>query len=517
MILRIGWAALRSTLARHWPLLPILAVALLLRLYRLDACALWTDELFSLQSSAGRGFWVEELPRGVVMEPAARPTSLAAAAPVWDVYEGQATDTNPPLYYMVLRLWREAFGDSVDALRSLSVIATLGTVAAMYAAGAAMGGRGVAALAASLACVSATQIIYAHEVRGYAMAAAFAAVAGAAVLRIQRDGCTRARGAMLGASAALAVCTVYLAAMPVLAVAIHAGTQLRGAARRKTLIAGGAAAAVTLLAIGPLLAQQRHYLGLRNQWLKSDGPREIGAVAREGAIDVIEQVAPLQQRSGDLAGAMGCVLLAAAVPLYIWVPGSRLWLVWIALSMGALVVMDLSGDKTHLQKLRYTMLTGPGVFGLVASLATVRVRGAPLRWGWLVPWAVVLFGAVGVPAAYERERGMKEDWTILQKFEASSGVRADDLWVMAAYGGRRWDHILYLGTSRHARTPRLAAAILDDPRADLAAVRAEVEKRGRVVLFLEVGSPPPDIVPPAWHVQGRTLFPTVGMLTLYAR
>lgn len=497
----------------HWPLLLILALAAALRIYGLDARTLWTDELFSLQSSAARGFWVEDLPRGAVMDPAPRPTSLAQAGPLWAIYPTQNTDTNPPLYYMCLRLWREAFGDSTSALRSLSVVATLFTVIAMYAAGLSMGGRKVAVIAGLLCALSATQVLYAHEVRGYAMACAFVAVAAAALLRIERDGATPVRLSLLVAGATLGICTVYLAAMPVLAMGTHAAANLRGRDRLRTLAAGGLILVLTTLSVGPLLSHQRHFLGLRNQWMNAPAPRTAGEVCSEAAVDVLTQLAVVQERSGGFAELLGWALVLGAIPLYWFVRPARLWLVWVALSIGALMVMDLAGQKTHLRWLRYTMLAGPGVIGIAASLATT----AKSKFGWLVPAALALFAAVSVPATYETELGKKEDWTVLRKFVASAHVRDDDLWVVAAYGMRRWDHILYLGLSRCLPTPEMRAVIVDDPAQVSSALRDSIERQGRMVLFSEAGTNATSIVPPGWQVKGTALFPIVGSLTLYER
>src|SRR5919201_5857934 len=72
----------------------ILAAGYALRLYKLTAVALWFDESISVALTSYP--WREMLARA-------------------------AEDIGPPLYFVVLKLWIIALGDSVVALRALSL------------------------------------------------------------------------------------------------------------------------------------------------------------------------------------------------------------------------------------------------------------------------------------------------------------------------------------------------------------------------------------------------------------
>ena len=51
------------------------------------------------------------------------------------IIEGTASDIHPPLYYLILRGWRELLGDSEFSLRVFSALAGVGLIAAVLALG----------------------------------------------------------------------------------------------------------------------------------------------------------------------------------------------------------------------------------------------------------------------------------------------------------------------------------------------------------------------------------------------
>ncbi len=96
-------------LAFWLPLLGIIPLALWLRTRELDTISLWFDESCSWRISQ---------------------------FPLSEMFDAISRDAHPPFYYVILRGWTSLFGDSPVALRSLSVIAGLGTVvAAVWMAG----------------------------------------------------------------------------------------------------------------------------------------------------------------------------------------------------------------------------------------------------------------------------------------------------------------------------------------------------------------------------------------------
>ena len=136
-------AAARGPL-RGW-LLPAagFALALTVRLRRLDESCLWFDELFGLH--AARHAW-DELPRFVALDL-----------------------VHPPLFYLLLKVWVGVGGESVWWLRLLpAVVSSLAVVPLALLARELRLTTRAAALALALAATSGFLVKYAQEVRMYA-------------------------------------------------------------------------------------------------------------------------------------------------------------------------------------------------------------------------------------------------------------------------------------------------------------------------------------------------------------
>jgi len=123
-------------------LLLILLLAMGLRFYRLDAQSFWNDE-------------------GNAAAAAQRTIPL--------VLRAAAGDIHPPGYYLLLHFWHGLVGRSEFALRSLSVLCSVLTVALTYRLGRRLAGSGVGLGGALLAALSPLAIYYAQEARMYAL------------------------------------------------------------------------------------------------------------------------------------------------------------------------------------------------------------------------------------------------------------------------------------------------------------------------------------------------------------
>jgi mannosyltransferase len=83
--------------------------------------------------------------------------------------EGWRQETNPPLYFLLLRGWIGLFGDSAVAARSLSLVAGAATLPVVFRIARAMGLRNGAWLATALYLTSALPARYAVMARPYAL------------------------------------------------------------------------------------------------------------------------------------------------------------------------------------------------------------------------------------------------------------------------------------------------------------------------------------------------------------
>jgi mannosyltransferase len=134
-----------------------LLLALALRFYRIEAQSLWYDE-------------------GNSARLAERSIRL--------IIEGAAGDIHPPLYYLLLKLWRSAFGESEAALRALSAMCSTFTVLFAYLIGRTFNWQ-TGWLAAFLLAGMPFAIYYAQEARMYALLALWAAISTWAILALR--------------------------------------------------------------------------------------------------------------------------------------------------------------------------------------------------------------------------------------------------------------------------------------------------------------------------------------------
>lgn len=146
----------RSAFGRRLTAAGILALAFGLRLWRLGDKNLWWDEALAL--------WAVRKP--------------LAALTAWT-----AGDVHPPLFFWSLWLWRRGVGETEFALRLLPAIWGVITVALAWVLGRRAGGPRAGALAALLAAVSPFAVWWSGELRMYALAGLWVALAAYAVQR----------------------------------------------------------------------------------------------------------------------------------------------------------------------------------------------------------------------------------------------------------------------------------------------------------------------------------------------
>ncbi|NLF75287.1 MAG: hypothetical protein GX573_06280, partial [Chloroflexi bacterium] len=130
---------------RAFSTLALFALLILLafgaRVHRLDAQSLWNDEGNSL-----------------------RLAQRSAA----DLIESAGHDIHPPGYYLALKAWIAAAGESEFSLRFLSALQGVVTVTLAAALGRTLFGRGAGWIAGLLVALSPFAVYYSQETRMYA-------------------------------------------------------------------------------------------------------------------------------------------------------------------------------------------------------------------------------------------------------------------------------------------------------------------------------------------------------------
>ena len=213
----------------------VLLLAAFLRFYRLDNQSFWNDEGNSARLSE----------RSIAL-----------------IIEGTASDIHPPLYYLLLKMWRSGASSSEFGLRSLSVYLGIGLVAVTYSMGRKLLPQETSWLsigAAFLVAVNPALIYYSQETRMYELMAFLAITSCLLLVSLLESGRHR-----LAIAAGYAFCmaagfythyffpTVLIVQLSLVAIWLWRRPEALGKTR-KVLLAVGAALLLAILLYSPWL------------------------------------------------------------------------------------------------------------------------------------------------------------------------------------------------------------------------------------------------------------------------
>ena len=167
--------------------------AVLLRFYGLEQKIVWHDEVATRVLAAGATIaaQMQGLYHGQVIavnqvlhyQQVQQATSVITLIADLARHDPQ----HPPLYYLLAKVWVDHWGDSVYALRTLSVLfSSLGVLAMYWLMRELAASRRAAVLALLLMCVSPLFILYGQEAREYALWSLALLLSSAALLRALR-------------------------------------------------------------------------------------------------------------------------------------------------------------------------------------------------------------------------------------------------------------------------------------------------------------------------------------------
>jgi mannosyltransferase len=295
-----------AVLRRHWGLVALIVSAALLRFSTLDAQSFWQDEAVTAE----------------LIHP--RLLQTLSLVP--------ASETTPPLYYLLAWLWSQLFGTGEVGLRSLSALLGTATIPVAYAAAVPISRR-VGLVAGALSATNPMLVWYSQEARAYSLLVFLAALSFVFFERaLQRP----TRGSLIGwaLSSALALATHYFA---ILLVAPEAVWLLARSPRRRPAVAAVAATATAGLGLLPLALTQARAghaawiatidLGerLKDAWqnfLVGGGPGQIdalvaptSALAGAGLLLLGLRAQGVERRIGLIALAIGATVIVGALVL----------------------------------------------------------------------------------------------------------------------------------------------------------------------------------------------------------
>lgn len=261
-----------------------LLIGVVLRFFALDAPLMWHDEVYTRIFVAGfhSHDWFGALYGGdpVTAEAMQHFLQPSRDTSAWSTVLGLARDEpqHPPLYYLLARLWMDAFGSSMAALRSLSAVGSvLGLAAGAWLTRALFDDRRVTLTALAFLAASPFAILYAQEAREYAIWGALVLGSTAALLRAQHRGGV-GRWATYGLLTTLGLYTSLSHVGVVGAQVLFVIVQSKGRVTRSSLAAAGTLTISAVLWLPWALAVWRHY----------DAFRASMAWAREIRVPAIE-------------------------------------------------------------------------------------------------------------------------------------------------------------------------------------------------------------------------------------
>ncbi|MGH2829234.1 MAG: glycosyltransferase family 39 protein, partial [Actinomycetota bacterium] len=322
-------------------------------------------------------------------------------------------EANGSLYYLLLRLWLW-LGHSEFAIRLLSALAAAATIPVLYALAARLFGRRVAVIACALCALSGLFLRYAHEARGYSLAAFFATLLSLLLVRALQAP-TRRRWIVYGAVAGLGLYAHFFVGFVILAHLIVAVVARRDAWR--AMAAGWAVLAAIALPLGIFLLGQQ---GAQVAWI----PRTT-----------LRTVVPTFKALTGFGGApllIAYFVACAAGSAAVWRGGlaprwkGGLVLAWVAVPPALAFAVSLA---TPIVRPQYLIVIVPGL-SLLAALGLDAMRAPPA-----IAAATAALAAVAVAALPGMYSNLEtHDWRGATRFVLSSSAPTDGVVFYAYYG-----------------------------------------------------------------------------------
>jgi mannosyltransferase len=326
-----------------------------------------------------------------------------AAVPLSQLTEALRHDGSPPLYYAVLHVWMQFFGDGTIAVRALSGLFSVACLPLAWRVGERVGGRTVATSFLVLMALSPFAVQYATEARMYSMAMLIVLAGGLAVADLLERP-SRVLCAVVALLTGALLLTHYYALYTVAAVgavlAWHAWRGEERAGARRALLSMIAGSLLFIPWVPVLLYQAAHTgapwgntgsglrtvvdtLGVLITGYRDPGPVPLLIALALIALAVFGRAVGRRRFEVDLVGRE---------------PGRTLAVLTFGGLLLAVAVSDLTGQA---YVPRYASIVFPGVLLLVA-VGVASFGDARLRLGALVLMAGLGIAGIQPIMAYER-------------------------------------------------------------------------------------------------------------------
>jgi hypothetical protein len=467
-------------------LLLILLLALLLRDHAIGKESLWFDEQASLLSAEGHmADWLATPLNRIFDSP--NLTSVRTPGSWLDTW--RSPDFHPPLYAVVLRVWRCIFAPNSDefALRFLSVLASLAAIVCLFDLGCSLASTSAALWACAIMAVAQPQIQMAQEARGYTLWLALALGASAAAARLAKRGISVPRLLALGLCSLGMLLTHFLALGSLLALAVWCAFYFRG----KTLRAGiWVALLVVVIFLCSGVAARAYENHQDALWMREPPQGHVRATLSRFLL------LPARFLADPMPSARPAAMFAAILYLVPWPLCRRnpvmLWCgLWLCIGTALVCLLDLFTGTQGLYYIRFTFVAAPAMYLLIAAL--------PLRsfLKHLLPASALACCLISLPDAYGA--AYKGEWRALGH-DVPNVVVNHVLVFASSQNSFLVDPLkLYLGVSCYynGKTP-FRALLLDRP-ADAATLNELQSTTHLIYVVTDESTQPPTGYLPGWN------------------
>lgn len=372
----------------------LLLLALGIRLYDLGVEDFWQDEIHSMYNSACARGPAERVPHGVILRDFPRYSDLTERSTLGGVWRTMDDDSHPPLYFMLLLIWRRIVGDGEAWIRLLPVAFSVLSILPAMLTMRELGLRKAALIMGFMLAVCFCHINMAQENRPYALSTLLVNVNFLLLVRMENRWATwtvkqrRVQATLHAMTLFVAMMNHYFAGFAFLGQAVYVAMRWRGPLLRGWLASTGAAAILFCIVWGPHLWKQQGFIASQEWLLEQRADHVERTVLRVADLPIRFFFRVSRFLLNERNALVGAGLLAAT-GVWLWIRrprGTLLFACWYFVPVVLFAAIDLATQRQHLTHFRYLSPAIPGLVGLVV-LALIELK----------PWQRILgIGAYAV-------------------------------------------------------------------------------------------------------------------------
>jgi 4-amino-4-deoxy-L-arabinose transferase-like glycosyltransferase len=454
----------------------LLTLGTFIRLDGITRTGLWGDEFQALFLATGRGDAVMNIPRNVIVD-SPPPAGFERAPGIGHIWTSLDSTVQPPLYFIVLRLWVDAFGAGDFAIRAMSTLFCMLGVAALFNVIRWISGTWAGLLGAAMMAFAPVQLDFSQQARPYTLVTFLCLVMAGVLIRIEQKGPSPLRLILLFLATLTAAMTHYFALGTIAGCAAYGAIYMDGKRRRYALAVMLFGLLTFALAWGPILWSTR---GIARPWMNS----QFKSIYHLQSLWMYLLDLPQRLTLGTVPGMRWPSAIALAVLVYLVPPLKRgkafIWYFWTLATIAAPLAVDLytSANSMLVGMDKYVFLAAPAIYGILAAAMAGRIVATVVSLGVLI-FGLARFQA-GPNFAWASTWGL-EDHRAQARFLAAHATPGDLVILPAAWSlngdvnEASFDYFIIAHYAGPWKTPvLLLTAPIDDP------TRAQLSRFHRV-------------------------------------